>query len=289
MVIKMGIYDMKTTGGFRDTLVYTAPDGSQRFDRETIEKKTSEDPAFGTVMTADELQEWIDSEISRNQSLKKTMADLIKDSCPGWSTGRFRFAGEAKTYSYYEFVEEMERRSAASMCGEQEVPVPGKKTVSRAVSVSEETSVSKERPVSEEQIAFLFEDRTSVDAAKTARERWEQSFNGIGIHAPEAVKQAWLDAAEIAGVDGLGVSKQGKLTHISQMMVQRCILWQRGEDGSDLLGNSVQSAIRAAERALYDLEHPLEPGRAVSPEKRLNMEKEKTFYLEFMKRLLDIA
>lgn len=289
MVIKMGIYDMKTTGGFRDTLVYTAPDGSQRFDREAIEKKTSGDPAFGTVMTADELQEWIDGEISRNQSLKKTMEDLIKDSCPGWSTGRFRFAGEAKTYSYYEFVEEIERRSTDSMRGEQGVPVQGRKPVSRAMSVSEETPVSKERPVSEEQIAFLFEDRTSVDTAMTAGERWEQSFNGIGVHAPEAVKQAWLDAAETAGVDGLGVSKQGKLTHISQMMVQRCILWQRGEDGSDMLGSSVQSAVRAAERALYDLEHPLGPGRTVSPEKKLNMEKEKTFYLEFMKRLQDIA
>lgn len=275
----MSIYDMKTTGGFRDTLVYTVPDGSQRFDRETVAEKTSEDPAFGTVLTEDELQEWIDGEISRNQNLKKSMADMIKDSCPGWSTGRFKFVGEAKTYSYYEFLEEMERRSAASMGGEEGMPVSGNRLV------SEERPVLEEKTVSDEQIAFLFEDRESVGAAKTARERWEQSFDEIGGHAPEAVKQAWLDAAEIAGVDGLGVSKQGKLTHISQMMLQRCILWQRGEDGRDMLGNSVQSAIRAADRALYDLEHPLEPGRAVSPEKRLNMVKEKTFYLEFIKRL----
>lgn len=282
---------MKTTGGFRDTLVYTAPDGSQRFDRETAAEKTSEDPAFGTVLTEDELQEWIDGEISRNQNLKKSMADMIKDSCPGWSTGRFKFVGEAKTYSYYEFLEEMERRSAASMGVEEGVPVSGNRLVSEKVPVlgnrlvSEEMPVSEKKTVSDEQIAFLFEDRESVGAAKTARERWEQSFDGIGSHAPEAVKQAWLDAAEIAGVDGLGVSKQGKLTHISQMMVQRCILWQRGEDGRDMLGNSVQSALRAADRALYALEHPLEPGCVVSPGKRLNMAKEKTFYLEFIKRL----
>ncbi len=281
----MSIYDMKTTGGFRDTLVYTVPDGSQRFDRETVAEKMSEDPAFGTVLTEDELQEWIDGEISRNQNLKKSMADMIKDSCPGWSTGRFKFAGEAKTYSYYEFLEEMERRSAASMSGEEGMPASGERPVSGNRSVSEEMPVLEKKTVSDEQIAFLFEDRESVGAAKTARERWEQSFDEIGSHAPEAVKQAWLDAAEIAGVDGLGVSKQGKLTHISQMMLQRCILWQRGEDGRDMLGNSVQSAIRAADRALYDLEHPLEPGRPVSPEKRLNMAKEKTFYLEFIKRL----
>lgn len=251
----MSIYHTKMTDGFHDTLVYTAPDGSQRFDRETIAKKTSEDPAFGTVLTADELQQWIDGEISRNQDLKKTLADMIKDSC----------------YSYYEFLEEMEKRSAASMGVEKGRPA------------------AREMPVSEEQIAFLLADRESAGAALTAGERWEQSFSGIGIHAPEAVKQAWLDAAEIAGVDGLGVSKQGKLTHISRMMVHRCILWQRGESASDMLGSSVQSAVRAAERALHDLEHPLEPGRAVSQEKRLNMVKEKTFYLEFIKRLQETA
>lgn len=279
----MSIYHTKMTDGFHDTLVYTAPDGSQRFDRETIAKKTSEDPAFGTVLTADELQQWIDGEISRNQDLKKTLADMIKDSCPGWSTGKFKFAGEAKTYSYYEFLEEMEKRSAASAGMETGTPA------AREMPVSEKGSISEKKPVSEEQIAFLFADREPAGAALTAREHWEQSFNGIGIHAPEAVKQAWLDAAEIAGVDGLGVSKQGKLTHISQMMVQRCILWQRGESAEDMLGSSVQSAVRAAERALYDLEHPLAPGRAVSPEKRLNMAKEKTFYLEFIRRLQGTA
>ena len=90
-------------------------------------------------------------------------------------------------------------------------------------------------------------------------------------------------------MDGLGVSKQGKLTHISQMMVQRCILLQRGENAGDMLGSSVQSAIRAADKALYALEHPREPGGAVSPEKRRNMAKEKTFYLEFIKRLQESA
>ena len=79
---------MKMAGGSYGALVYTAPDGSQRFDREATAKKTSEDPVFGTVMTGDELQQWIDDEIRRNQDQKKTLADMIKDSCSGWSNGR---------------------------------------------------------------------------------------------------------------------------------------------------------------------------------------------------------
>ena len=93
MVIEMSIYNMKMAGSY-GALVYTAPDGSQRFDREATAKKTFEDPVFGTVMTGDELQQWIDDEISRNQDQKKTLADMIKDSCPGWSTGRFKFIGK---------------------------------------------------------------------------------------------------------------------------------------------------------------------------------------------------
>lgn len=157
MVIEMSIYNMKMTGGSYDALAYTAPDGSQRFGREAIAKRTSEDTEFGTVMTGDELQLWIDDEISRNQDRKKTLADMIKDSCPGWSTGRFKFAGEAKTYSYYEFLEEMEKYSAVSLSGEKGMPV------------SEKRSVSEGKPVSEEQIALLFEDRETVD--KTLKER----------------------------------------------------------------------------------------------------------------------
>jgi len=263
--IKMSIHNMGMSGGCYGALMYTASDGPQRFDREHVSRKTSGDSAFGTVMTEDELQQWIREELSRNQDRKKTLADMTKDSCAGWSTARFKYVGEARTYSYYEFVEEMEKRSAASLSGE------------------------KETPISEQQIALLFEDKEPASTDKTARERWEQSFDGIASHAPESVKQAWLDAAETAGMDGMGVSGQGKLSHISQMMVQRCILWQRGENGNDMLGSSVNSAIRAAQRALYDLEHPLEPRRAVSPEKRQNMKKEKTFYLEFIKRLQEAA
>ena len=50
-------------------------------------------------------------------------------------------------------------------------------------------------------------------------------------------------------------------------------------------GNSVQSAINAAERALYELEHPSEPERVPSPGKRQNIAKEKQFYIEFLNRL----
>ncbi len=69
------------------------------------------------------------------------------------------------------------------------------------------------------------------------------------------------------------------------MMVRRCTGLLRGENVSDMLGNSVQSARNAAEQALYDLEHPPEPRRAVSRQKMENMAKEKNFYQEFLKRL----
>ena len=123
------------------------------------------------------------------------------------------------------------------------------------------------------------------DAGRTAEEYWERSFAGIGSDAPESVKKAWIEAAEKAGVDGMGVSRNGKLSHLSKMMIQQCLRWQRGENSSNLLGNSVQSAINAAERALYELEHPSEPERVPSPGKRQNIAKEKQFYIEFLNRL----
>ncbi|MCM1174836.1 MAG: hypothetical protein NC341_07260 [Blautia sp.] len=56
--------------------------GSQRFNREQARRKASGDPDFGTVMTGEELQQWVDGEIRRNQGQKKTPADGEKDSRP---------------------------------------------------------------------------------------------------------------------------------------------------------------------------------------------------------------
>lgn len=124
---------------------------------------------------------------------------------------------------------------------------------------------------------------------KTARKYREQVFDQIAPNAPQRVKQAWLDAADVAGIDGMGVSDSGKLSHISQLMVRSIEKGYRGNGVCDLLGNSVQSAMRAADEALYALEHPLDAGRGRTPEQIENQRKEKIFYQEFMKRLQEVS
>lgn len=124
---------------------------------------------------------------------------------------------------------------------------------------------------------------------KTARQYREQVFDQIAPNAPQRVKQAWLDAADVAGVDGMGVSNSGKLSHISQLMVRSIEKGYRGNGVCDLLGNSVQSAMRAADEALYALEHPLDAGRGRTAEQIENRRKEKVFFQEFMKRLQTVS
>lgn len=120
---------------------------------------------------------------------------------------------------------------------------------------------------------------------KTAREYRELAFGQIGINAPDSVKQAWLDAADAAGMDGMGISDLGRLDHIPQFLIQRWIRGMRGENIYDMLGNSVSSAIHVAREALYELEHALEPNRVRTKKEVMNIEKERKFYQEFISRL----
>lgn len=158
-------------------------------------------------------------------------------------------------------------------------------SLSGSGSISANVSLAgKQEPVTEELLDLLFKEKD--DRTKKVENRyWEQNFEQIGARAPESVKQAWMEAAEAAGVDGMGASKNGKLTHISQFMVQKVLRQWRGENADDILGSSVQSAIRAVNEALYALEHPLAPHHALTPEAAKGKENEKKFYLEFLKRL----
>lgn len=126
---------------------------------------------------------------------------------------------------------------------------------------------------------------TNIVAGKPIREYREQMFDRIGANAPKSVKQAWLDAADAVGTDGLGISNSGKLDHISQLMVRQVEKSWRGESTSNLLGNSVQSAIRVAREMLYELEHPRVPNSVRTAEELQNKENEKKFYREFIRRL----
>ena len=116
----------------------------------------------------------------------------------------------------------------------------------------------------------------------------EEAFESVGANAPEEVKQAWMEAAKEVSANGLGMKKDGMLSHISQMMVQRCNKMLRGEaDSQDILGNTVESAIQATKQALYDLEHPRAyvPKSIEVPQAQI---KEQEFYTAFLEKLENI-
>ena len=113
----------------------------------------------------------------------------------------------------------------------------------------------------------------------------EKAFEMVGPHAPREVKDAWMEAAKEVNANGTGIKKNGMMSHISQMMVQRCNKMLRGEtDYSDILGSTVGSAIRATKQALYDLDHPLAPAyRSIEAEQARIKERE--FYVSFLEKL----
>ena len=113
----------------------------------------------------------------------------------------------------------------------------------------------------------------------------EKAFEMVGSHAPQEVKDAWMEAAKEVNANGAGIKKNGMMSHISQMMVQRCTKMLRGEsDYSDILGSTVGSAIRATKQALYDLDHPLAPAyRSIEAEQARIKERE--FYVSFLEKL----
>ena len=114
----------------------------------------------------------------------------------------------------------------------------------------------------------------------------EKAFDMVGPNAPQEVKDAWMDAAKEIGMNGLGMSGNGMLTHLSQMMVQRAENWMNGiGETNDILGSTVQSAIRATKQALYDLDHPLSPDSVKSIDVQRQQVKERAFYQLFLDKL----
>lgn len=116
----------------------------------------------------------------------------------------------------------------------------------------------------------------------------EKAFSMVGANAPESVKKAWLEAANETGANGLGMSQNGMLGHISQLMVQRFYAWHNSENGSDILGNTVESAIKATEKALYDLDNPLDPNEKKSIEVQKLRMQERQFYTAFLDKLRNL-
>ena len=113
----------------------------------------------------------------------------------------------------------------------------------------------------------------------------EEAFDMVGPNAPQDVKDAWMEAAKEVNANGLGIRGNGMMSHISQMMVQRLNKILKGEtENIDILGNTVQSAIRATEQALYDLDHPRAPAYRTIEAEHARI-KEREFYVAFLERL----
>lgn len=130
-------------------------------------------------------------------------------------------------------------------------------------------------------------------AEKTAQDKvteyGEKSFELAGATAPQSVKDAWMETVKAVGVNGLGMTSNGS-THITQMHIQQVIANYWGVPNSaNILGNSVESAIRATQKALYDLEHPLEPNKVSSVEEQQAYVKEREFYTTFLENLQEAA
>ena len=129
---------------------------------------------------------------------------------------------------------------------------------------------------------------------ESTQEKTSAVLELIGANAPDEVRQAWTEAEKEMGgwftVGGSWVSADGKHSFMTQMGVQIALKWAKGElDQANLLGNSVQSAINAVEKWMYDFDHPLagQPARSVE-EQKLSMN-ERKFYETFLEKLKHLA
>ena len=135
-------------------------------------------------------------------------------------------------------------------------------------------------------------ERNAASGAKTFMETGAEksaqdkviAFDLGGAKAPQSVKDAWMETVDEVGVNGLGMTSNGS-THITELHIQQVIAHYWGQDYTNILGDSVESAIRATQKALYDFDHPLEPGRVISMEEQQARMKEREFYTVFLEKL----
>ncbi len=146
------------------------------------------------------------------------------------------------------------------------------------------TARKMERSVEPGTVGFMETVEEKAAQGKAAGQD-EKAFEMIGQGAPQEVKDAWMDAAKEVNANGMGIRDNGMMSHISQMMVQRLNKQLKGEtENFDILGNTVESAIQATKKALYDLEHPVvyTPRSIEVQQARI---KEGEFYRAFLEKL----
>lgn len=105
----------KGTDGFAGMLSdMCKEDGVNGFDRTKMGNTPKVLPSFvGRVFTEEELYQYVDDKVQSNQDKKKSLFDMLKESCPEGTNATFRFAGESKIYNFYDFIDEFEKRSEA--------------------------------------------------------------------------------------------------------------------------------------------------------------------------------
>ncbi len=144
----------------------------------------------------------------------------------------------------------------------------------------------KARQTGDREFAQVVKEKEQTNKYRPEVDFDEEAFNMVGPNAPQNVKDAWMEAAKEVNANGMGIKKNGMMSHISQMMVQRVTRMLRGEnvDIVGVLGYTTESAIRATRQALYDLDHPL----AYTPKSTEVMQarmKEREFYVAFLDKL----
>lgn len=152
--------------------------------------------------------------------------------------------------------------------------------------ISQDSHCRKKQTEIEEEMTMLgeTEEEKRSDAGEESRIREEENVlnhqKDYFEHAPEGVMTAWKAAMEETGINGFGLDESGKLTHISQTVLARLFT----DSDQSVFGNTVESALRFAERALRNLsdqELLREDSAAVRQEK----EKERQFYMVFAEKL----
>lgn len=137
-------------------------------------------------------------------------------------------------------------------------------------------------------------EKTAEAGSNEVRKKTSAVLASIGSQASDEVKNAWMEAEEETGafftVFGLYITSDGKHAHMTQMGIDRFVRWYRGEiNPDDLLGSSVESAIKAVNKWIYDLDHPLAGQTARSVEDRQLIMKERKFYEVFLNKLLQLS
>ncbi|RKI24071.1 hypothetical protein D7V82_15565 [bacterium 1xD8-6] len=141
-----------------------------------------------------------------------------------------------------------------------------------------------ERSVESGAVGFMETVAERIEQDKTT-DYDEKAFEMVGPNAPQDVKDAWMEAAKEVNANGMGIRGNGMMSHISQMMVQRLNKQLKGEtENFDILGNTVESAIQATKKALYNLDHPLAPAYRTIEAEQARI-KEREFYAAFLEKL----